>query len=158
MSNPITPNDIADRLQGLVETAFPGEEIYRDLVEEGFSRPSTLIVYEGGSADPGYGSNIVEMQDRFTLTTFVKVDPYHNSHLAGLHIRQMKLVGLFVPGYIKVRDRAPKVVSIERGGGYDYDTVTVTLSYALDRNDFLNIPQQPAMEQLHLNEEVKTYG
>ena len=154
----ITPNDIMDRFETLIGEAFPGETVYRNLVEEGFSRPSNLIEYEGGSVDVGYGSNVVQMADRFKLTTFVTVDPYHNSHLADLHLRQMKIIGLLVPGFIKVKDRAPKVGPVETEGGFDYDSVTVTVMYTLDRNDFLNIPQRPNMETLHLTEEVKTYG
>lgn len=155
----ITPSDIADALETLVAAAFPDEKIYRELTERDFSRPCTLIVQKGCTGDVDVGSNIVELRPTFTLTTFVKVDPYHNSHLADLHLRQMRLVGLFLAGFIRVKDRGPKVHGVEMGGGYDYDTVTVTFRYTLDRSDFMNIPQLPVMEQLHTNEEeVETYG
>lgn len=152
----ITPNDIMDRLEELVGEQFPGEKIYRDLVESDFTRPSNLLEHMGSKVNVGFGSNMVEMLDKYKLTTFVEVDPYHNSHLADLHTRQMKIIGLLIPGYIKVKDRAPKVVDIETGGGFDFDEVTVTLSYTLDRNDFLNIPQMPMVRQLHTKEEVYT--
>lgn len=154
----ITPSDIADRLAELVAEQFPGEKIYRELVESDFDRPSTLIVQESCEVDMGYGSNVVKMRPTFTLTTYVEVDHYHHSHLEALHLRQLKLVGLLIPGYIKVKGRAPKVIGVKLGGGYDFDTVTVTFSYTLDRNDFMDIPQLPMMGQLHLTEEVVTYG
>ena len=154
----ITPSDIADTLETMVAAEFPGGKIYRELVETDFIRPCTLIVQKGCTGDVDVGSNIVELRPTFTLTTFVKVDPYHNSHLADLHLRQMRLVGLFLSGFIRVKDRAPKVCGIEMGGGYDYDTVTVTFRYTLNRSDFMNIPQMPVMEQLHTNEEVETHG
>lgn len=150
----ITPSDIADALEKMVASEFPGETIYRELNETDFIRPSTLIVQEGCTGDVDVGSNIVELCPTFTLTTFVKVDPYHNSHLADLHLRQMRLVGLFLAGFIRVKDRGPKVHGVEMGGGYDYDTVTVTFRYTLSRSDFLNIPQLPMMEHLHIKEEV----
>ena len=75
-----------------------------------------------------------------------------------MHLRQMTLLGLFLPGFIKVGDRAPKVENIEMAGGYDYDTVTVTFGYTLNRQDFEAIAQRPTMEQLHLRTEVRTYG
>ena len=154
----ITPSDIADALETMVASEFPGETIYRELNEVDFVRPSTLIVQEGCTGEVDVGSNIVELRPTFTLNTFVQVDPYHNSHLADLHLRQMRLVGLLLSGFIRVKDRAPKVHRVEMGGGYDYDTVSVTFRYTLDRNDFMNIPQLPTMEQLHTNEEVETHG
>lgn len=154
----ITPADIANRLEELVAGEFPGETIYRELVENNFSRPSTLIVQNRCVGDVEVASNIVELRPTFTLTTFVKVDPYHHSHLRELHLRQMRLVKLLLGGYIKVKDRAPKVHRVDLDGGHDFDTVTVTFRYTLDRNDFLDIPQLPLMEQLHTTEEVKTYG
>ena len=154
----ITPTDIADRLAELVTEEFPREEIYQELTESEFSRPCTLIVQENCEGDVEMASNIVELRPTFTLTTFVKVDPYHHSHLRDLHLRQMRLVKLLLGGYIKVKDRAPKVHRVDLDGGHDFDTVTVTFRYTLDRNDFLDIPQLPLMEQLHTTEEVQTYG
>lgn len=154
----LTPNDIADRLEELVKEKYPGEPSHRELVPQGFERPCNLIVQDGCEVEVGYGSNMVRLLPTYTLTTFVPVDEYHHSHLAPMHLRQLTLAGLFVPGYIKVGDRAPKVEKLTMGGGYDFDTVTVTFSYTLDRQDFETIEQQPTMEQLHLNEEVKNYG
>lgn len=154
----LTPNDIADQLEKMVAEKFPGETIYRELAPQGFTRPSTLIVQEPWTADAGYGVGMIALHPVFTLTTFVEVDEYHNSHLAPMHLRQLMLAGLFLPGCILVGNRAPKVESIEMAGGYDYDTVTVTFGYTLDRQDFEALEQQPKMEQLHLRTEVKTYG
>lgn len=150
----ITPSDIADTMETLIAAEFPGETIYREVVETDFARPCTLIVQNGCTGEVDVGSNIVELYPTFTLTTFVKTDPYHNSHLTALHLRQMRLVGLLLAGFIRVQDRTPKVHGVEMSGGYDYDTVAVTFRYTLDRSDFLNIPQLPVMEHLHTNEEV----
>lgn len=154
----ITPNDIADRLEKLVAEKFPGETIYRELTPQGFTRPSTLIVQEPWQADAGYGTGLIALHPVYTLTTFVEVNEYHDSNLAALHQRQMVLLGLFLPGFIRVGDRAPKVERLALAGGYDYDTVTVTLVYMLDRTDFEEIEQLPAMEQLHLRTEVRDHG
>lgn len=154
----IVPNDIGDELEKLVGGKFPGEEIYRELTPQGFSRPSTLIVLDGCEGEVAYGTQIIELRPTFTLTTYVEADEYHHSHLAALHLRQMTLVGLLLPGYVRVADRAPKVRELTLGGGYDYDTVTVTFSYTLSRKDFEEIEQQQVMLQLHLREEITTYG
>lgn len=147
----LTPNDIANRLELLVGSKFPGEKIYRELVPVEFERPSNLIVQESCEGFVDFGCAVVELQVKFKLTTFVQVDEYHHSHLQELHLRQMQLVGLFLPGYIEVGGRAPKVTELTMAGGYDYDTVTITFSYVLDRGDFMTIEQRPMMEQLHMN-------
>ena len=154
----LAPADIGDKLEELIHGLFPGETTYRELVESDFDRPSNLIVQEECKGIVGYGCNNVELQPVFTVTTYVPVDEYHNSHLNALHERQMRLLGLLMPGYIRVKDRAAKVIGVDLGGGYDFDTVTVKFSYVLDRNDFIEIEQRPLMQTLHTNEEVTTHG
>lgn len=155
----ITPNDIADVLESMVRGRFPDEPVYRDLTPHSFQRPSTLIVHDGGAAVPAVGCSAIELRQRYTLVTFVSVDEYHQSHLAALHARQMILLGLLLPCYIRVGDRAPKVAEeIELGGGYDFDSVTVTYGYTLNREDFEKIELPPDMGALHLSTEVRTYG
>ena len=159
----ITPNDILDELKELVREKFPGEEVYLNLAPTDFKRPSTLIELEGCKGSVGYGCSVIELRPVVRLTTFVPVDEYHHSHLKALHLRQMALLGLFLPGYIRVGDRAVKVAMEEAedrivlDGGWDFDTVTVPLVYTLDRSDFEEIRQLPLMEELHTRLEVKTY-
>lgn len=109
----ITNNDIADAIAALVEKAFPGEKLYRDFTPSGFERPSNLLEISGGKFYPNAACGAVELRPQFTLTTFVEVDPYHQQDDQELTRRQMTLLGLFLPGYVKVRDRAPRA---GRGG------------------------------------------
>ena len=161
----VTPNDILERLKELVQDKFPGEDVHLNLCPERFTRPCTLIEQTGCTGNVGFGCQTVELRPTVRLTTFVEVDEYHHSHLADLHLRQMILLGLFLPGFIKVKDRAVKVglgdqadELIQLDGGWDYDTVTVPLVYTLDRGDFEDIPQLPDMGELHIRQEVTTYG
>lgn len=155
----LIPNEITDKLESMISAEFPGEKVYRELVPSDFVRPSNLIVQDPSEIQVDLGCSIMEVRTTFTITTYVTTDEYAHSHLTELHIRQMRLLKLFLPGFIKVGDRAPKVKgTIKTGGGYDYDTLTVTLAYTLNWSDFLEIPQLPAADQLHLNEEVTTYG
>ncbi len=144
----ITPNDIADRLEEMVRESFPEEPVYRELRPNGFQRPCTLIVQEDYAAEPGYGTGIVALRPVFTLTTFVPVDEHYHSHMAPMHLRQLKLAGMFLPGCIRVGDRSPHVEKLVMGGGYDYDTVTVTFSVTLDREDFMELERAPLADQL----------
>lgn len=161
----ITLNDILERLKKLVHEKFPGEDVYLNLCPEGFARPCTLIELVGCTGNVGYSCQTVELKPTVRLTTFVETDEYHHSHLADLHLRQMLLLELFLPGHIKVKDRAVKVglggqadELIQLDGGWDYDTVTVPLIFTLDRGDFEDIPQLPRMGELHIRQEVTTYG
>lgn len=155
----ITNNDIADAIAALVEKAFPGEPVYRDYAPTGFQRPSNLVEISGGKFYPNFGCGQVELRPRFTLTTFVKADSYHQQDDVELTRRQMKLMGLFLPGYVKVKDRAPHVLDEgEMENELDFAALTVTLSYVLDRQEFMEIQQLPDMLELHLRQEVNTYG
>ena len=157
----ITNNDIADAISALVGKTFPGEPVYRDYTPADFQRPSYLVEISGGKFYPNFGGGSVELRPRLTLTTFVKTDPYHQQDDQDLTRRQMALIGLFLPGYIRVKDRAPHVLDEgEMENGLDYAALTVTLSYTLGRDEFMEIQQAPAslMEHLHLRQEVTTHG
>ena len=98
----ITNNDILDAIATMVEGAFPGEPLYRDFAPTDFQRPSNLLELTGGTFSPNFSCGTVELRPQVTLTTFVKVDPYHQQDTVELIRRQMLLVGLFLPGYVKV--------------------------------------------------------
>lgn len=151
----LSPNDIADRLEEMLCEAFPNEKVYRELVPSGFERPSNLVVLGECKVIPAFACGIVELRPTIAINTYVEVDEYSHSHLAALHARQMKIAALLLPGYIKAGDRAPHVTDIVMDGDYKVDTVTVTFSYTLSREEFMNLTQYPIMGELHLNEEVK---
>ncbi len=155
----LTINDIADAIEELVKGAFPGEPVYRDYTPTGFQRPSTLVEPSGGKYYPNFGCGSVELRPQFRLTTFAEVDAYHQQENPELTRRQMLLLGLFLPGYIKVGDRAPHVLDEgEMENGLDYAAVTITLSYTLDRQEFMEIQRLPEMGTLHIRQEVTTSG
>ena len=151
----LTPTDIVDKLDEMLRKAFDGEKVYRELVPSGFARPCNLIVLGQCRVDPSFACGIVELRPTIAIHTYEEVDEYHHTHLSMLHARQMKITGLLLPGYIKVGDRAPKIVSMVLDGDYEVDTVTVTFSYTLSREEFMTLTQYPMMGELHLNEEVK---
>ncbi len=155
----ITNNDIADAIAAMVEQAFPGETLYRDYAPTGFDRPSNLVEISGGKFYPNFSCGIVELRLQVTLTTFVKTDSYHQQDDMELTRRQMILLGLFLSGCVKVKDRAPHVLDEgEMDNGPDFASVTVTLSYTLSRQEFMALQQRPDMLELHLKQEVTTYG
>lgn len=155
----ITNNGIKDAVAALVEAAFPGEKLYRDFTPSGFERPSNLMKISGGKIYPNFSCGAVELRPQITLTTFAEVDPYHQQNDDELTRRQMTLLGLFLPGYIRVGDRAPHVLDEgEMENGLDFAAITVTLSYILDRSEFMELQQAEDMATLHIRQEVTTHG
>ena len=155
----ITNNDILDAIAALVEKAFPGEPVYRDFTPADFQRPSNLVELSGGTFFPNLTCGAVELRPQVTLTTFTKTDPYHQQDTSELTRRQMLLLGLFLPGYVKVKDRAPHVLDEGKlANGLDFAAVTVTFSYVLGREEFMELQRLPDMGTLYIRQEVTTYG
>ena len=71
----------------------------------------------------------------------------------------MLLVGLFLPGYVRVKDRAPRVLDEGKlANGLDFASVTVPLGYTLSRDEFMELQRLPGMGTLHIRQEVTTHG
>ncbi len=155
----ITNNDILDAAAALVEAEFPGEPVYRSYQPVAYKRPSTLLEVAGGEAFPNFSCGVVEIRPRLTLTTFGETDAYDHADTAELIRRQMRLLGLFLPGYIKVKNRAPRVLDgIEMDNGLDYAAITVPLSYTLNREEFMDLEQAETAGDIHIRTEVTTDG
>lgn len=143
-----------------MKKAFPGEPVYRGYTPTGFQRPSTLLEIAGGKFYPNAACGSVELRPRVQLTIFVETDSYHQpKEDQELTRRQMILLGLFLPGYVKVKDRAPHVLDEgELENGLDFASITATLSYTLDRSEFMELQRQSGMGALHIRQEVTTSG
>lgn len=147
----VYPQDIIDRLKELVEEKFPGEPVYLDTLPNGFQRPSNYITLGKFTGDAGFAPRLVEFSPVITLTTFPEVDAYKNSAQRDVNRRQMLLAAILMPGFIKVKDRAPKVAKLELEGGTDFASVTATFSYAVSREEFLALENAPVMEEFAFN-------
>lgn len=154
----VTPIDILDALKERIESLFPGESVYTDLVPNNFTRPCSQVILGDYKAEVAFGCSTVELRPTYALTTFVSTDAFHQCDQRVLNQRQMILLGMLLPGYIRVKDRAPKVVHIKMTGDFDSNSVVVTFAYTLSREDFMNLPQLPEMGELQIRQEVQTYG
>lgn len=150
----LTPNDIGDVLEELIRKRFPGETVYREFCPDIFERPSTFLELESCGADVAFNTGAVALRPVFAATTFTEVDEYYHSHLKELSARQFALLGLVLPGFLKVGDRAPAVERTALENGYDYATVRIRFRYTLDRAEFMELEQLPLMQDLRLREEI----
>lgn len=124
--------NIREAVGSLLGERFPGQNTYHNLVPQDFSRPSFLIEI-GPTSISDVSCDLVEMEIALTVTCFVEVDEYYNSHVEELEARMMSVQELFCVGYLKVQNRALHVISNRGQCGFDYATVTVTFRYRDDR-------------------------
>lgn len=153
----ILPADITAAVVERVREAFPGETVYTDLAPRDFARPCNMVELVSLGLDPlTYGQSGVDLLYKVRITTFSAVDEVHASHLPVLDLRSLMVMGAFAAGYVRVKDRAPKVRSMEADTSF-FDCVPVTLTLALtyDRADFVGPELYELMKQLELNVRVK---
>lgn len=147
----ITTDDIMSSIKSALSQQFPGEPVYENRTPQKFKRPSNLVELLGirlGGIKPG----AVTLLYTYRITDFTPVDGYHNSDMALLDTRTMAVVGwVFGAGYLKVGDRALKVVSVQTEHNFDFTETTAVLSVTFDRNEFEPSQTLPLMEQLKLS-------
>lgn len=153
----ILPADVTEAVVERLKEAFPGETVYTDLVPRDFERPSSMVELAGVSLDPlSFGLSGVDLLYKVKITTFSTVDEVHASHLPVLDLRAMLVLGAFAAGYIQVKDRAPKVRSMEADTSFfDCAVVTLTLALTLDRADFVGSELYELMQNLEMQVRVK---
>lgn len=150
-------SDVTAVIVEKLKEAFPGETVYNDLVPRGFKRPCNMVELVGMSLDPlTYGLSGVDLLFQYQITTLSTVDEVHASHLPVLDLRTLLVMGAFAAGYVKVKDRAPKVRSIEADTSFfDCVPVLLTLALTLDRADFVGPELYELMENLEMQVRVK---
>lgn len=153
----ILPADVSEAIAARLKEAFPGETVYTDLAPRDFQRPSNMVELAGVGMDPlSHGQSGVELLYKFKITTFSTVDEVHASHLPVLDLRAMLVLGAFAAGYVQVKDRAPKVRSMEADTSlFDCVPVTLTLALTLDRADFVGPELYELMQNLEMQVRVK---
>jgi len=153
----IVPADIINAVVERVKEAFPGETVYTDLTPRDFERPCNMVELAGLNLDPlSHGMSGVDLLYKVKITTFSTVDEVHSSHLPVLDLRSMLVMGAFASGFVRVKDRAPKVRSLEADTSFfDCAVVTLTLALTLDRADFVGPELYELMQNLEMQVRVK---
>lgn len=153
----ILPADITAAVVERVREAFPGETVYTDLVPRDFERPCNMVEPVGLGLDPlSHGLSGVDLLYKIKITTFSTVDEVHSSHLPVLDLRSLLVMGAFAAGYVRVKDRAPKVRSMEADTSFfDCAAVTLTLALTLDRADFVGPELYELMQNLEFQVRLK---
>ena len=149
--------DITAAVAERVKRAFPGETVYTDLTPRDFERPCNMVELTGVGLNPlSFGLSGVDMLYQYQITTLSTVDEVHASHLPVLDLRAMLVLGAFGSGYVRVKDRAPKVRSVEADTSFfDCVPVTLTLALTLDRADFVGPELYELMKDLEMQVRVK---
>jgi len=143
----MTVNDVLNGVAALVQAAFPEDPAppYTNRCPSGFTRPATLVQCGPVEVDPmTYDS--ISCKLTVTVTAFVTVDEYHNSHYETLVTRLEKLLGLFGAGAVPIGDRWPEVVKLSGDYGLDYAEVKAVLEWEEARRAATGSEERPLME------------
>ena len=154
----VTQNDVVAAVSAALTGRFPGDTVYTNLVPSRFDRPSFLVENTDIALTASTGSTVT-LQLTVRVVCFVEVDEYHNSQLEALNVRQLAVLGIFAPLYLKVGERALDVQKLSGGpGGRDWIDVTVVLDWDEDLSAFQKLPELPVMEEFNMNLEENAYG
>lgn len=156
----VTQNDVVAAVSAALTERFPGDTVYTNLVPSRFDRPS-FLVESTDIAMTASTVSTVTLQLTVRVVCFVAVDEYHNSQLEVLNVRQLKVLGIFAPLYLRVGDRALKVQQLGGSpGGRDWIDVTVVLAWDVSITELAEIVEPPIgmMEEINLNMEEYDHG
>lgn len=128
----LTVKETMDAVEEILRERFPEEPVYRNLTPTGFVRPSFLLVYgPRGMTDASCGT--LEVTAAVTVTAFVPVDEYHNSHIDALQERAAAVQELFAVEGLRVVDRVLSVTGSTAVCNFDFAEIEIKLRYQDDR-------------------------
>lgn len=151
----LTPKELMDAAELLIAGRFPGETVYRNLTPSGFVRPSWLL--ELGNVEMTDASFwCVEVKAVLKVTSFVKVDEYHHSHIDSLQERMMAVLELFAVEGLRCGDRVIHLAGSTGTCEYDYAQAIVTLRYQDDRPGTKDVTPQAEHVDVKVKENSKS--
>lgn len=147
----LTIKEILDAVENLTQIRFPALKAYRNLVRQGFQRPSFLVA-AGKQTMADATARAVERTAQVKITFFVPVDDYHDSQVDELSDLLVSGMELFSCRAIAVKDRYLDVGDVSGEVGYDFAELTVPLSWQDDRE--LDEPDHEPAKEIDLTVEV----
>ncbi len=128
----LTAKETMDAVEQILLERFQDGPVYRNLTPRKYTRPSFLL---------GYGPSVMEDASAYTMlvtatvtiTVFVPVDEYGNSHMDELQARAAGVQELFAVEGLRVGDRVLRVTRNTAMCNFDYAEVQVSLQYHDDR-------------------------
>ena len=148
----VSIKEILDSVEGLMRERFPTYTAYRNLVRQGFARPSFLVA-AGKQTMADATARTVERSCEVRVTLFAPVDDYHDSQMDTLAAALASAMKLFSCRAIAVGDRYLDVGDVAGEVGYDYAECTIPLSWQDDRD--LNEPEYESVKHYDLEVEVR---
>lgn len=126
-------NEILLSVEALAQECFPELKAYRNVVHQGFQRPSFLTEV-GPQTMEDADRWAVERTAQVKLTFFETVDAYHDSQIETLSDRLTLALALFSGGAVPVGDRYLDVSGAAGEVFNDYAELSFTLSWQDDRD------------------------
>lgn len=148
----VSIKEILDSVEELMQGRFPTYTAYRNLVRQGFARPSFLVA-AGKQTMADATARTVERSCEVRVTLFAPVDDYHDSQMDTLAAALASAMELFSCRAIAVGERYLDVGDAAGEVGYDYAECTIPLSWQDDRD--LNEPEYESVKHYDLEVEVR---
>ena len=148
----VSIKSILDSVEALMRERFPTYTAYRNLVRQGFARPSFLVA-AGKQTMADATARTVERTAQVVITLFAPVDDYHDSQMDTLAAALASAMELFSCRAIAVGERYLDVGDAAGEVGYDYAECTIPLSWQDDRD--LNEPEYESVKHYDLEVEVR---
>ena len=143
---------ILDSVEALMRERFPTYTAYRNLVRQGFARPSFLVA-AGKQTMADATARAVARTAQVVITLFAPVDDYHDSQMDTLAGDLTRAMELFSCRAIAVGDRYLDVGDVTGEIGYDYAECTIPLSWQDVRD--LSEPEHEPIKHYDLEVEVR---
>lgn len=148
----ITTGEIRDAINRLLVNQLHAKTVYINRCPKNFKRPSYwLETVRRETADVNYST--VKVTLYFSMTCFISLDAYGNSDSKELTDMQDAVVNLFQCGYLRVSDRALKVLA--NTAGYQNDRSFVDLQFEFFDDRVIEQDDSPLMGDLDMTIEKR---
>jgi len=141
-------NDIMESLQALLAQHLQQlKRIYLNEVPKDFKRPSALI-QSVRTAWEDASSGMIEVTEYLLVTLFEELDQYNRTSPEKLAQLQYDAMLLFRPGYLKVGNRALRILASTGGRDNDRAYIDLQLNYLDERKQ--TTPTEPPAESVQI--------
>lgn len=146
----LTPGAFVNAIKAELETAAGEVPVHTQPVNTGFARPCFAVEYKGIEKSAQAAGDTVELRMTFLVSAILEKDAYSNADFMALYAMEAVILGVFLPGYLKVGGRAPKVADLKTSHGGDYTTVSVVFSYMVNVEEFRQEAAQALAEAVQV--------
>lgn len=124
--------EILNSINREIVKAFPDTNVYRDACPKDFERPC-FFIKTGKRTTRDINISTISVRQEFIVQCIDEVDEHYEASTDRLLLCSSTIENIFAKGYIKVLDRAIKVLSVNGIRDGEVSNVDIVLDYYDDR-------------------------